>query len=299
MKLKRITGAAIAAVFLLACAQPAGAAETSIYVAEQPGFSITFKAVGRQVFVTSLRSSGYCKGTPGQPEYTSWHGESFLGPPGKLERDGRRLHYGSKNTEVFYAETAIDAEIGPEAIVGTYMNASAGPAEGEGDCSTGTPDGGPRVPFEAKRYVPIGSELATAPDPTAAAIYFADARLLEIYLWVEGMAVTDVRARTLATCVGAKGNVYRSRGRFYLELPLALNAHDRFSWGEKFENGTISRRSRFSGLVGETATVGALAEREEGRQGGRVTERCRTGDGPRGWVHYRAVRYVPVAPEAD
>jgi hypothetical protein len=288
----------LAASALLICAGPARA-ETSIYIAEQPGFSITFKAEGRHVFVTSLRSSGYCKGTPGQPEIIEETGESFLGGPEELERSGRHIHYGYTVTETFYSQEVIDGEIRPDSIIGTYMRATGGPAEGEGPCYTGTPGGGTKVSFEAARYVPFDSELATTPDPTAKAIYFGNAKLIEIYLWIDDAAVTDVRGSALDTCVWPqrrRRKVERSRGAPLLFPPFPLSAPDGSfygSWGVR--NRVLSRSSRFLGVVAEDTVTGTLSETSKGRSGGRVTERCHTGRGDRGWILYRAIRYVPVA----
>lgn len=278
-------------------------AETSIYVAEQPGFSITLKAEGRHVFVTSLRDTGYCRGTGGhRDEVTEGKGESFLGGPEELERTGRHLHYSEKVTETFYSRTVIDAEIRPDAIVGSYLSESSSSAEGDGGCQTGSPDGDPRVYFTAERYVPLGSELAAAPDPAAAAIYFAGSQPIEIYLWVEDGAVTDVRGSTFDTCISRHRKrphrrVERSRGAPLLYPPFAVSPADGSfygTWG--FRSSSFGRSSRFGGTVGETEVVGALSETSKVWHRGRVVQRCHTGTGPKGWVPYQATRYVPVAP---
>jgi len=278
-------------------------AETSIYVAEQPGLSITLRAEGRHVFVTSLRHTGYCRGAGIHSDEVreAKGGESFLGGPEELDRSGRHLHYGEKVTDVFYSRTVIDAEIRPDAIVGTYLDESSSAAEGEGGCQSGSPDGDPRVAFEAERYVPYGGELAAAPDPAAPAIYLANNRMIEIYLWVDDGAVTDIRGTALGTCVSFRRKlrphrkVEHSREGFLLDPPFALSPLDSsFSTDTHYDSSLIKRSVYFSGTVAKAETNGFLRETYEAREDGRLEERCRTGIARRGWVPYRAIRFVPV-----
>jgi hypothetical protein len=270
--------------------------ETSIYVAQQPGFSITLKAEGRHVFVTSLTATSYCRSTGGhRDEITETASASFLGPPQELDRAGPHLHYLQKVTETFYDLTEIDAEIHPGAITGAYRSESSSPVEGDGGCQTGSPEGDPRVHFEALRYVPFDNALATAPDPAAEAIYFSATRAIEIYLWVGGGSLTDVRGRALQTCIRPSRPAQRSRASFDILPPLAVSALDgSFSghWG--FRNEAISSSTRFSGMVADGAITGWLAETWKARERGRVSERCHTGRGERGLTPYRATRYLPV-----
>jgi hypothetical protein len=272
-------------------------AETSIYVAEQPGFSITLKAKGRRVFVTTLRDTGYCRGTGAhRDEITEGKGESFLGGPAELERTGSHLHYSEKVTETFYSRTVLNATLRPDAIVGTYLSESSSPVEGDGGCQTGTPDGDPRVYFTAKRYVPLGSELAVPPDPAAPAIYLANTRTIEMYLWVDGGAVTDVRGTIVETCLRPHHRPYRSRGHFLLYPPFALSPSDgSFSTEAHYDSSAIRRAVYLSGMVADAETAGLLRETYEARERGRLEERCGTGTAKRGWVPYRAIRFVPVA----
>ena len=288
---------------LFAAAFDAGAArgQTSIYVAEQPGFSITLKAEGRRVFITSLRRTGYCRGTGIHSDEVreTKGGESFLGGPEELERTGSHLHYGEEVTETFYSRTVLNATLRPDAIVGAYLSESSSSAEGEGGCQSGSPDGDPRVFFTAKRYVPVESE--PAPDPAAPAIYLANDKTIEMYLWVEGGAVTDVRGTVANTCVRFRRKlrphrkVERTRGGFLLYPAFPLSSADgSFSTEAHYPGSAIRRSVYLSGKVAEAETTGLLRETFEARERGRLDERCRTGTAKRGWVSYRAIRFVPV-----
>lgn len=275
-------------------------AETPIYIAEQPGFSITLKAEGRNVFVTSLQALGYCRGVGGEEDWvTESEGKSFLGGPQELERKGSRLRYLEKVTDVFYSRTGINAQIHPDAIVGTYFHETSSSGEGDGGCQSGGFDD-PRVSFEAKRYAPYDSPLAAAPDPAAPSIYFASTKPIEIYLWVKDGTVSDARATVSGRCIRLHRKkkphrkVERTLGAALLYPPFPISATDgsfSASWGF---GGGYSRSSRFLGTVEEWATSGSLSETETLRHRGRVMMRCHSGSGRKGWVPYRATRYVPV-----
>jgi hypothetical protein len=270
-------------------------AETAIYVAEQPGLSITFRVEGRHVFVTSLTATGYCRGTGGHSgEFTETTSRSFLGPPQELDRAGSRLRYLEKVTETFYVLTRIDGEIGPGAITGSYLHESSSPVEGDGGCQTGSPAGDPRVHFEAVRYVPFES-APQAPDPAAEAIYFLASRPIEMYVWVGEEGVTDVRGRVLRTCIRPGHPVQRYRTSFGIEPPVAVSDLDGSFYGRwGFQSDAIGSSTQFAGTVADDAVTGWLSETNKERRRGRVAERCHTGRGDRGWVPYRATRYVPV-----
>ncbi len=271
-------------------------AETSIYVAKQPGFSITLKAEGRHIFVTSLTYTSYCAGAGAHiGEITESHGASFLGPPQELDRTGTHLHYLQKVTETFYSLEVLDGEVHPDAIVGTFLRESSSPVEGDGGCGTGSPEGDPKIQFEALRYVPVGSALAAAPSPGAEAIYFLASKPIEMYLWIGEGAVTDVRGRARHTCVQPGRPAQHSRMSFGIQPPLPVSDVDGSFFGRwGFRSGSITGSTQIGGSVADTAVTGRLSETWKGKEGGRVTERCHTGRGRMGWVPFRATRYLPV-----
>lgn len=283
------------ALFAVLLGAPSAYAETAIYVADQPGFSITFRVEGRHVFVTSLTATGYCRGAGGHAEeFTETTSRSFLGRPQELDRTGSRLRYLQKVTETFYDLTRIDAEIDPEVIAGIYLHESSSPVEGDGGCQTGSPAGDPRIHFEAVRYVPFDRALQ-APPPAAEAIYLLASKPLEMYVWVGEEGVTDVRGRVLRSCSRPGQPVQRFRTSLGIEPPVAVSDLDGSfygSWGS--QSGSIGSSTRFAGTVAEDAVAGWLSETTIERRRGRVAERCHTGRGDRGWIPYRAARYVPV-----
>jgi hypothetical protein len=296
--MRRMSTATAALVALaLVFSAAATAAETSLYIADQPGLSLTLKAHGDHVFITSLRHTGYCRGAGGFPDKVAEGGESFLGGPVELERNGRHLQFREKVTETFYSRTVLKATVEDNAIGGFYLSESSSSAEGDGGCQTGSFEGDPRVYFRAQRYVPLGSESASEPDPAAPAVYFANSKVVEMYLWVDQGAVTDVRGTALSTCVKYRRirphrRVGRSRESFLLDPPFPLSPADNSFATAALYPGSFKRSAYLSGTVAEGETKGLLRETSEVRESGRLQERCRTGTARRGWVPYQAIRFV-------
>lgn len=290
----------ISACFAALLSAASARGEVPIYIAEQPGFSITLKAEGRHVFVSSLQTLGYCRGAGGaEDRVTETEGKSFLGGPEELERKGNRLRYFEKVTDVFYSRTGIKAEIRADAIVGTYFHETSSSGEGDGGCQSGGFDD-PRVSFEARRYAPVDSGAAVPPDPNAPAIYFGETKLIEIYLWAKDGSVSDVRTTVAGRCIRPHRKkrphrtVERTREAPTLHPPFPISPADgsfSASWGF---GGAWSRSSRFFGTVEESAARGSLSETETLEHRGQVVMRCHSGIGKRGWVPFQATRYLPV-----
>lgn len=286
-------------------AAAAARSRTSVYIARQPGLSITFKAVGRRVFVTSLEATIYCRGTGAHSDETSEEtSQDFLLGPEELDRHGRRVTYGLEVNGSFWASEAIDARLSRGALTGTFLSTEGGGGfEDDQDCRTGSPKGSPKVHFRAVRYLPRGDPRASAPERATEAVYFADTDPLEILLWADHRALSGLRATVALTCRHRKRPRTRYREAFAFgtlvpPFPFAPGSR-RFA----AHTGTRERghraSSRIAGAVGPRAITGNLSETFSWLSHGRIGERCYTGSGGLGGVRFRAVRYLPVAPAAS
>jgi hypothetical protein len=296
-RLRALAPAMLALGAMLAVAAPASASDTSIYLASGPGYSLTFKAEGGRVFATFLGSTTYCHGDGShKDERNEGSFSSFKERPVELHRAGAHLRLVIDEESPFESDLqTIDAELRPDGIVGSYSKVSSGEGLG-GTCQTNSYEGDPGVPFEAVRYVPLGSDQAAASDPGAQAVYFANTDPFEIYFWVGGGRM-EARGSAGRSCAGRWHGYYPRRQAFELSSTLHLTrAGGRFD--ARSGEGTYFEveSSRILGAVGDREIVGSLRLRAVAWRHGHSYFWCRaTGSGKNGNVGYRAIRYVPAA----
>jgi hypothetical protein len=288
------------ALLMAFCARSAHA-ETSIYVAGQPGLSLVLKAEGEDFYATYLRTVITCRGAGSHWFETSQANHwAFQQGPQKLQRSGRRIRLVRNRRVPFGSEgEAIKGEVQPDRIVGTWSTFASGEGVGgrcEQDAPGFEPEFGEREPpvsFEAQRYVPLDSPLATMPDPTAEALYFVASKALEIYLWIGGQSVTRVYGTVELTCESRKGELFSKRAALGLASPFALSYEDSFDARAALDYGFRTRAVRMTGSVDAVGAVGSFHAASTQRDDGRLAMRCRTGSrGGDGYVGYRAIRYV-------
>jgi hypothetical protein len=285
------------------------AAETSIYVVDQPELSLVLEAKGDDLYAAYLYGEVLCYGAGSHwfegPDAAITR--SFQVRPKKLSGGEGRFRLVREERSSFHSSTEVlTAEVRPDRIVGTFSYETSGEGIG-GRCEQNAPgfeptdfsQREPPVNFEARRYVPLGSPLAMVPDPTAEALYFRSTRQLEILLWTSESAVTKVRGAARQTCFN------RHHGRSAFREPLEpvplfpLGAADgRFDVRAGQDLPFTNAASHLEGWVGSGSVLGryraAVAYRNGPRK--RFYEWCRTGgrEGD-GYVGFEAFRYVPVA----
>jgi hypothetical protein len=291
---------ALTLIVAMSCAELARA-ETSIYVAEQPGLSLVLKAEGKSVYATYLHAELLCYGAGGH-----WHEgaeavshRAFQASPVELRRRESEIRLVRSSRGEFDSwREVIAGKVLPDRIVGTFSYYASGEALA-GKCESNRPgfepqfgEREPPVPFEAKRYAPLGSPLAAAPDPAAAALYFAGSRALELYLWVEGRSVTRIHGAAELACASRKGRRSSKRAALGLEAPYLLGEDRSFDARTSLDYGFRTRSARLVGTVSETAVAGSFRILATHRSRDDLT-RCRTGRrGGDGYVPYSATRYV-------
>src|SRR5215212_8992132 len=168
--MKTLVSILVAAAVLLG-AGPARAVMNSVYVADQPGFSLTVKQEqGYGHFIVSLRATSFCRGVgeddDGYADRAATHVGFWNGA--RLKRQGE-YHYRlvARRNGLFESQREVlDVEILSDRMVGTFYSRAEGEGIG-GTCQTADYEGDPHVSFEARRYVRVGNELATRPDPAA------------------------------------------------------------------------------------------------------------------------------------
>jgi hypothetical protein len=296
-----------AAAMALICTAMAQA-ETSIYVVEQPELSFLLEAKGDGVYAAYLRAELLCYGAGAHwyegPQAVT-HRAFQVGPVRVQSEDGRlrllRTHRGPFDSW----HEAIKGEVQPDRIVGTFSYFASGEGLG-GSCESNAPgfepEFGQREPpmsFEARRYVPLGSPLATAPDPAAASLYFQSSRQLETFFWVDGSTVTKLQGAARETCTTRGGDRDVRRRSLEPAPPFSVEAGEgRFEARAEKDWPYEVAASRLEGTVHAEGAVGryraAIAYREGRRKP--FHTRCRTGGRlGDGYVAYHATRYVPVA----
>jgi hypothetical protein len=284
-------------------AAPAQATMTSVYVADQPGFSLTVKREeGYGNFIVSLRATSFCRGVgedeDGYNDRKATHRGFWNGARLKGHGDHLRLVAGTDGLFESQREV-LDVELLPDRIVGTFYSRAEGEGIG-GRCQTGDYEGDPHVSFEARRYVRAGTELATRPDPAADAFYAQHSEALDIFLWADDSAVTKLQGAVGTTCTTRSGKKRRYRRGFQVRPPFPLVGPER-----SFE-GHAGRRwltqvgaAELSGQISGKAAFGTYRAAFAHRKGknARFDAWC--------WnvslelddsVRFRATRFVPVAP---
>jgi hypothetical protein len=283
-------------------------AETSIYVTEQPGLSLVFKAEDGDVYVTYLRARIICRGAGSHWEESNeaTH-RAFEDGPVKLHRRGGRLRLvRGSNGEFESSREVIEARVQAGRIIGSFSLHASGEGIGgscESDASGFEPQSSaerePPVSFAARRYVPFDSPLAGASDPAEEALYFAGSKSFEIYLRVGGEALTQVRGTAVTRCATRRGNAPSRRRSLGLDPPYPLDGEGGFDARAAYDYGFRARSARLTGMVDKEAVVGSFGILNRNRAHHRVTSQCQTGRrGGDASVPYLATRYVPAAPTA-
>jgi len=279
-------------------------AETSIYVAKQPGLDLVLKADGEDVYATYLRATLICRGAGSHweesNEATDW---AFTKGPVELRRRGGGLSLiRLRNGPFDSSREVVRGRIQPDRIVGSFSFFASGEGIGgtcEADAPGFEPEFGerePAVPFEAQRYVPLGTPLASAPDPAEEALYFTSSKLFEIYLGVEGGSLARVHGTAMLSCLTPMGKTPARRYSLGFDPPYPLDGQElSFDAQATFDYGFKARFAQLTGTVDEEAAAGRLRIFSSHRAGSHVTSRCRTGQiGGDGYLAFSAGRYLPV-----
>jgi hypothetical protein len=304
----------VSALVALAVLVGAGSAqaETSIYVVDQPELSLIFELKGDSLYAAYLDAELLCYGAGShwfEGASAVRHHEFETKPVKVPSREGRFRLVGRYRDFYESSTEVLSGEVLPDRIVGTFSYEVSGEAT-QGRCEQNAPGFEPEfgqreppVSFEAQRYVPLGSPLATVPDPAAEALYFRNTRQLEILLWTSGSEVTKVRGAARQTCFNRRHG--RSAFREPLEPvpPFPLGAADgRFDVRAGQDLPYTNAASHLEGWVAGGSVLGryraAIASRNGPRK--RFYEWCRTGGNEGdGYVGFEAFRYVAAAPAAS
>lgn len=281
-------------------------AGTSIYVVEQPGLSLLLKAEDGDVYASYLRARIICRGAGSHWEESNeaTH-RAFEDGPVKFHRQGGRLRLvRGRSSEYDSSREVIEGRIQGGRIIGSFSLYASGEGIG-GSCESDAPgfepelgaEREPPVPFGARRYVPLNSPLSGVPDPGEEALYFAGSRSSEIYLRVDGGALTQVRGTAVMHCVTRRGKAPARRRSLGFKPPYPLDSENgTFDARAAYDYGFRARSARLTGTVDKEAAVGRLRILSRNRDHHRISSQCETGRrGGGGYVGYSALRYLPVA----
>jgi hypothetical protein len=284
-------------------------AETTLYVVDQPELSFVVQVKGEDVYVAYLEAEALCYGAGGHwfegPDAVT-HRAFETGPVRLRPVDGGyrlvRRHsdlYESRREE-------LRLEIRPDGIAGNYLAESGGEAI-QGNCETNAPgfepdfgESEPPVGFEARPFVPLGSPLASAPDPAAESLYFQASRQIETIFWVGDGAVVRLRGVARESCRSRRGKRFALRRELEPEPSFSLDPTSGRLEARGGRNWPyLSAASHLEAWVSASELLGryraAIAYRNGRRK--RFYEWCGTGArGGDGYVGFQAVRYVQAAP---
>lgn len=263
---------------------------TEIYVAGSTENAIAFKVEGDQVSVLAIAATMYCSNTEPIEE-----GEAtvfgLLAAPLPMRATESDLTAHERGVGQFgWRRIGVEAAFSGEKLVGRF-NVVQG--EGTGRCQTGNYFGssGTRVPFEATRFVPVGSPSAIPNGFDTAPVYFGINGKIEVFFASDGRHVVT-RGASVSRCP-VDGSA-ASRRSLFGESPVANKLGER---------GKFERRSTYRPWA-------VLSQRENGWMTGDVSARAVTGtyqretvlhplttmvgrctDAP---IRFRARRYVPA-----
>lgn len=283
-------------------------AETSIYIVDQPEISFVIEVKGEDAYLAYLEAESLCYGAgahwfegPNAVTHRAYEtGPVRLRPVAWGYRLIRRHSdlYESRREE-------LRLEIRPDRIAGTYYAEASGEAI-QGNCETNAPgfepefgQSEPPIGFEARPYVPLGSAVATLPDPGAKALYFHASRAIETIFWVDDGAVAKVRGVARETCRSRRGKRFALRRELEPEPPFAIDPATGVFEGRGGRDWPyLSAASHLEATASTSAVLGryraAIAYRNGRRK--RFYQWCGTGArGGDGYVDFQAPRYVPAA----
>lgn len=302
----RVLALALVALTLLVGATSARA-ETTLYVVDQPELSLLLEAKGGRLYAAYLDAELLCYGAG-----SHWfegadavrHHDFDVRPAKVPSREGSFRRVSRYGDSFGSSAEVLAGEVLPDRVVGTFSYEVSGEGT-QGRCEQNAPGFEPEfgqreppVSFEARPYVPIGSPLATGPDPSAEALYFRNTRQLEIVLWTSGSAVTKARGAARQACTNRRRGRFAFRESLEPVPPFPLEADGRFEGQAGRDLGDESAISHLEGWVSEGAILGryrAATAYRHNRES-RFYEWCRTGGrGGDGSVGFEAVRYVPAA----
>jgi hypothetical protein len=295
--------------FALVFSPMAAAAETSIYVVDQPEIFLVVEVKGEDGYVAYLEAESLCYGAGAhrseEPNVVT-HRAFETGPVRLRPIDGGyrllRRHgdlYESRREE-------LRLEIGSDRIAGTYSAEASGEAI-QGKCETNAPNfepefgqSEPPISFEARPFVPLGSPAATLPDPAAEALYFQASRQIETIFWADDGTVAKVRGVARETCRSRRGKPFARRRELEPGPPFSIDpATGGFEGRGGREWPYLSAASHLEASASASEVLGryraGIAYRNGRRK--RFYEWCGTGArGGDGYVSFHAFRYVPAAP---
>lgn len=285
-------GIALVAAFAAAPAQ----AKTSIYVGVGPEYFAAFKIEDGRPYVLAVDAHIYCRGTGTHSDQREGEGTAERFPaPVRMRPTPEGLRgvdelRGRLETE----SVVVRARIRRGRVVGTIVATHGGY---EFRCKTGGYFGDREIPFEAVRYVPVGSPRASHYGDRSAAgrIYFTHAGPLEVFLHRLGPRVVDIRGAARQRCPLPASESHPPRVPLF-SLIAGGEIGDRggfrehwHQYGPARRHATFNESITLTGKLKNKFAVGSYSRVKVKKRGERIIRRCETGP-----VSYRAVRYVPV-----
>jgi hypothetical protein len=261
---------------------------TEIYVGGGPEAAVVFKVHGGHVYVLAVGAVTYCSRTqPTEDRESSDFGFVAVPLPMRASELGLTAHERGVG-EFGWRRIGVEAGFSGEKLIGG-LNVFLGQESTR--CQTGHyhGDGGSRIPFEAVRFVPIGSPSAAAPTAEETPIYFGETAGIEVFFAGNGHHVV-ARGASVSRCpAGGRG---ASRRSLFGELPVA----NKLGKGGKFHRDStyltrkgvsLRETGRMSGVDSPAAVTGSY--RRETVLHPLTARATRCVDAP---LRFHAVRYV-------
>jgi hypothetical protein len=276
---------AIAVALGVALIGTGSAASRTLYVGDTAKYSIAVKTEGSELYAMELAGRSHCYYT--EPEENIGAGGFSLFPAPKLMREGRRGFVAGESFGDGFgrAEGHLLATLSGGRVTGRYYFDES---EESFHCDTGFQE----RPFEAERFVPIGSPQAAAPARREKRTYYGSPGLTEIFLRTTATQVAGIRGTFVHSCP-----VGRRKHR-----PLNLPLFRAPALAKRDEEGNFRRRvvhrgrMRSGARFKEAISIEGRVEREKVtgtylrvRTDEPSGRRCFTGP-----IHFRAERYLPV-----
>ncbi len=258
-------------------------AESTLYVGDTKEYAIAFKSEEARLYVIELAGTTNCYFS--EPHEDLGPGGFSVFPAPKLMR-GRSEGLFAEEIGGGYAR--VHAQLEGDAVSGDY---SYDESEESFHCNTGfTPK-----PFQASRYVPVGS--GGAPMSGERPVYYGSDASTEVFLRVIDNQAGGIRGTFVPRCRVARSRKVPARRALFGD-PSAftkLGADGSFETKDVEEGWARSgahykEKISLTGSVTEDGVTGAYLRIRRTKPRGKPVRRCVTGPLP-----FRAVRYLPAS----
>jgi hypothetical protein len=280
--------AALAALAVAGFAPGAISSAATLYVGDEPEYAVAFKVEAGLPYVLEVAGTAHCYLT--EP-YKGVGGSDFsvfsIPRPMRATPDGFAAADSGERFGRYSAQ--IKAAFSEEAATGTLTYDES---EESFHCETARSG----VPFEARRFGPIGSAGLVAPAADERSVYYGSSGSIEAFLRPSGEMVGGIRGSFVPECrIGRQAPSATPRPLFGTPVFAAEDQDGRFRHrveypGRTRSGGRFRETATLSGRVKNAAITGTYLRERISKSGEGPPHRCTTGP-----LSFSAVRYLPVA----